>query len=42
MCWRSDTPLVYKAVNCWFIRVTEVKERLMKNNLKSTWVPEFA
>lgn len=42
MCWRSDTPLIYKAVNCWFIKVTEVKERLKQNNLKSKWVPQFA
>jgi len=42
MCWRSDTPLIYKAVNCWFIRVTDIKERLLKNNLESKWVPTFA
>ena len=42
MCWRSDTPLIYKAVHCWFIRVTDLKERLLANNLKSKWVPEFA
>lgn len=42
MCWRSDTPLIYKAVNCWFIRVTDLKERLLVNNMKATWVPKFA
>lgn len=42
MCWRSDTPLIYKAVNCWFIKVTDIKERLLKNNLESHWVPTFA
>ncbi len=42
MCWRSETPLIYKAVHCWFIKVTEIKERLLANNLKSKWVPEFA
>lgn len=42
MCWRSETPLIYKAVHCWFIRVTAIKEKLLANNLKSKWVPEFA
>ena len=40
-CWRSDTPLIYKPVSTWFIRVTEIKEDLLKNNDKAYWVPEF-
>ena len=40
-CWRSDTPLIYKAVSSWFIQVTEVKDKLLANNLKTNWVPEF-
>lgn len=39
-CWRSDTPLIYKAVTAWFIKVTEVKEDLIKNNFKAYWVPK--
>lgn len=39
-CWRSDTPLIYKAVTAWFIRVTSFKEDLVKNNQKATWVPK--
>jgi len=31
---------MYRAVNSWFIRVTDIKEDLIKNNLKSYWVPE--
>ena len=38
-CWRSETPLIYKAVQAWFIKVTSLKEDLLKNNLKSRWVP---
>eukprot|EP01022_Parablepharisma_sp_SALTPOND_P024585 TRINITY_DN548_c0_g1_i2.p1 TRINITY_DN548_c0_g1~~TRINITY_DN548_c0_g1_i2.p1 ORF type:complete len:1066 (-),score=166.42 TRINITY_DN548_c0_g1_i2:6868-10065(-) len=38
-CWRSDTPLIYKAVQAWFIKVTAIKEDLLKNNMKSRWVP---
>lgn len=39
-CWRSDTPLIYKAVQAWFIKVTAIKEDLLKNNEKSRWVPQ--
>lgn len=39
-CWRSDTPLIYKAVTAWFIRVTSFKDDLVKNNQKATWVPK--
>lgn len=41
-CWRSDTPLIYKAVHCWFIKVTALKEDLLANNKKAYWVPKFA
>ncbi len=39
-CWRSDTPLIYKAVSTWFIRVTDIKEDLVKNNHKAYWIPK--
>jgi isoleucyl-tRNA synthetase len=39
-CWRSDTPLIYKAVQAWFIKVTAIKEDLLANNAKSRWVPQ--
>ena len=38
-CWRSDTPLVYKAVSSWFVAVSTLRERLLANNDKITWVP---
>lgn len=41
-CWRSETPLIYKAVHCWFIKVTDIKDKLVQNNKKSYWVPTFA
>ena len=41
-CWRSDTPLLYKAVPSWFVKVEDFKERLLKNNAQTYWVPEFA
>ncbi len=39
-CWRSDTPLIYKAVSSWFVHVTAIKELLLENNQKINWVPE--
>jgi len=40
-CWRSGTPLLYKAVSSWFIEVEKIKEKIIANNKKSAWVPEF-
>ncbi|XP_033114615.1 isoleucine--tRNA ligase, cytoplasmic-like [Anneissia japonica] len=40
-CWRSETPLIYKAVPSWFIRVEPLVEKLLANNQKTYWVPEF-
>ncbi|MCX8129974.1 MAG: isoleucine--tRNA ligase [Clostridia bacterium] len=39
-CWRCDTPLLYYARDTWFIKMTEVKDRLVKNNKKINWLPE--
>ncbi|ORD95157.1 putative isoleucine--tRNA ligase, cytoplasmic [Enterospora canceri] len=39
-CWRSDTPLMYKLVPNWFIRVKETREELLKQNEKINWIPE--
>lgn len=39
-CWRSDTPLIYKAVSSWFVSVEKIKERLLSNNEKIHWTPE--
>lgn len=38
-CWRTDTPLIYKAVSSWYVRVTDIKEDLIKNNQKINWIP---
>uniref|UniRef100_A0A665UCE5 Isoleucine--tRNA ligase, cytoplasmic n=1 Tax=Echeneis naucrates TaxID=173247 RepID=A0A665UCE5_ECHNA len=40
-CWRSDTPLIYKAVPSWFVRVEHMAGKLLENNGKCYWVPEF-
>lgn len=39
-CWRCDTPLIYYARDSWFIKMTEVKENLIKNNNTINWIPE--
>uniref|UniRef100_A0A8C2USK6 Isoleucine--tRNA ligase, cytoplasmic n=1 Tax=Chinchilla lanigera TaxID=34839 RepID=A0A8C2USK6_CHILA len=40
-CWRSDTPLIYKAVPSWFVRVEHMVDHLLRNNDLCYWVPEF-
>lgn len=39
-CWRCDTPLIYYARDTWFIKMTAVKDNLIKNNNKVNWYPE--
>ena len=39
-CWRCDTPLIYYARETWFIRMTAVKEDLIRNNNTINWIPE--
>ena len=41
-CNRSGTPLIYKAVSTWFINVIDLKDKLIANNKKAYWVPNFA
>ena len=38
-CWRSDTPLIYKAVPSWFVKVEEIRDKVVENNKKTYWVP---
>ena len=39
-CWRSDTPLIYKAVSTWFVAVEKIKDKLLEANEQIHWVPE--
>ena len=39
-CWRCGTPLIYYARESWFIRMTEVKDKLVENNKKINWIPK--
>ncbi|MCR5627936.1 MAG: isoleucine--tRNA ligase [Lachnospiraceae bacterium] len=38
-CWRCDTPLIYYARESWFIKMSEVKDDLLKNNDQINWIP---
>ena len=39
-CWRCDTPLLYYPRHSWFIKVSAVKDQLIKNNRSVNWIPE--
>ena len=39
-CWRCRTPLIYKAVSSWFVKVTEIRDRMVELNQDITWVPD--
>ncbi|NLM79301.1 MAG: isoleucine--tRNA ligase [Ruminococcaceae bacterium] len=39
-CWRCDTALIYYARDSWFVRMTAVRDQLLKNNATVNWIPE--
>ena len=39
-CWRSNTPLLYRAIPCWFIKVEQIVDKLLKSNEQTYWVPD--
>ncbi len=39
-CWRCDTPLIYYARQSWFIKMTAVRDHLIRNNRRVNWIPE--
>jgi isoleucyl-tRNA synthetase len=41
-CWRCKTPLILRVAPQWFIKVTDLKESLLEENEKVTWVPDWA
>lgn len=40
-CWRSDTPLIYRAVSTWFVKITDIIPTMLDSIDKSHWVPSF-
>lgn len=39
-CWRTDTPLMYRSISTWFVRVESIRDLLVHNNMRTSWVPE--
>jgi isoleucyl-tRNA synthetase len=39
-CWRSDTPLIYKAMSTWFVSVEKIKDKLLRANEAIYWMPQ--
>lgn len=39
-CWRTDTPLIYKAIDAWYVAVSQFKDRMVELNREIDWVPE--
>ena len=40
-CDRTDTPLIYRAIDAWYVKVEDLHERLAKNNAKVHWTPQY-
>ncbi|CAN0926680.1 Isoleucine--tRNA ligase, cytoplasmic [Linum grandiflorum] len=40
-CWRSDTPLLHRAVPSWFVKVESLKDQLLESNSQTYWVPGY-
>ena len=38
-CWRTDTPVIYRALNSWFVRVTAIRDRMVELNQQINWIP---
>jgi isoleucyl-tRNA synthetase len=38
-CWRTDTPIIYKAISSWYVEVTAIRDRLQELNQEINWVP---
>lgn len=39
-CWRDDSPLIYRAVSTWFVRIDKIKEKMINANRQISWVPD--
>ncbi len=39
-CWRTDTPIIYRALNSWYVEVSKFKDRMVELNQKINWIPD--
>lgn len=40
-CWRTDTPLIYKAVPSWYVKVSDFKDKMIELSKQINWVPDY-
>jgi isoleucyl-tRNA synthetase len=40
MCWRTNTPLIYKPITSWYVAMSTLRDRLAENNSSINWIPE--
>jgi isoleucyl-tRNA synthetase len=38
-CWRTDTPIIYRALNSWYVAVSKIKDRMVELNQQISWIP---
>ena len=38
-CWRTDTPIIYRAMNSWYVEVTSIRDRMVELNQQINWIP---
>ena len=38
-CWRSNTPLIYRSVPCWFVNVENIRDKIVETNSQTKWIP---
>ena len=39
-CWRTDTPIIYRALSSWYVRVTDLRDRMVELNGQIRWIPD--
>jgi isoleucyl-tRNA synthetase len=39
-CWRTDTPIIYRAMTSWYVKVTDFRDRMVELNQQINWIPE--
>ncbi len=39
-CWRTDTPIIYRAMPSWYVKVTDIVERMLQTNREINWIPD--
>ena len=40
-CWRCDSPLIYRAINAWYVAVEQIRDKMVANNEKINWTPDI-